>query len=55
MQDPTDLETALAAQPETAGKIEEFLANPETGIRRERPARRLPDGAELDEDDTTQA
>jgi hypothetical protein len=41
MSEP-DYEAALAAQPETAAKIEGFLANSETaGVRRERPANRL--------------
>jgi hypothetical protein len=36
-----DYEALLAAQPETARKIGEFLAHPEIGVRRERPAPRL--------------
>jgi hypothetical protein len=40
MSEP-DYEAALAAQPETAAKIDGFLTRPETGIRRERPANRL--------------
>jgi hypothetical protein len=36
----TRAEAALAAQPETAAKIDQFLANPDTGIRIPRPSTR---------------
>lgn len=36
MQEMTQAEAALAAQPETAAKIDAFLADPSTGVARER-------------------
>lgn len=33
------LEARLKAEPETARQIDEFLANPETGVRLTRPSR----------------
>lgn len=35
------IQRRLDAQPETKARIEEFLADPSTGVRRERPPRRL--------------
>jgi hypothetical protein len=40
MSEP-DYQAALDANPEVGAKIDEFLAHPETGIRRERPANRV--------------
>lgn len=36
----TSAKAALAAQPETAARIEQFLANPETGVHMARPTHR---------------
>lgn len=38
----TPAEERLAAQPETAARIDAFLADPDSGVRAERPPRRTP-------------
>lgn len=40
LQETSKLQKALDAQPETKKKIDEFLKDPSTGVRRERPTRK---------------
>lgn len=40
LQETSKLQRALDAQPETAKKIDDFLKDPSTGVRRTRPTRR---------------